>query len=85
MPHTQGTHNYPHVQPVKIIVWPRKVPIPFAEQDVPDNFPAFPLSGNKLTTLCAVLAIALDATQLWNILHELRGNRMQGHVQSLLK
>lgn len=85
MPHPRGIHDYPHVQPVKTTVWPKKIPIPFAEQDVPDNFPTFPFRGNKLTTLCAALAIALSSAELPNILHELRGNRMQSHVQNLLK
>ena len=85
MPHGRGVHDYQHVQPVKAAGWPERVAIPFAEQDVPDSFPAFPLRGNNLTTLCAVLAISLCATELPQVLRELRGHRMQHQVRSLVE
>lgn len=84
LPHRTGVHTYTHVQPVVSKGWPRRVAVPFTEQGVPSDFPAFPLRGRNLTTLCAALAIALGPSDLKHIVHELRGNRMQTHVQSLL-
>ena len=84
LPHTQGVHGYTHVQPVKSAGWQLRVAVPFAEQSMPDNFPAFPLRGSNLTTLCAALAIALRADDLPRILHELRGSRMHRDVAILL-
>ena len=81
--HGSGIHDYTHVQPVRALGWPRK-PIPFADQGVPDSFPAFPLRGKHLTTQCAALAIALSAGDLPQILHELRGTGMQDHVRRLV-
>ena len=84
LPHRRGIHDYTHVQPVKSIGWPQRAAVPFAEQGVPDNFPAFPVRGSSLTTLCAALAIALSASSLPQVLHALRGNRMRKDVQNLL-
>ena len=84
LPHKTGAHTYTHVQPVVSQGWQRRVAVPFTEQGVPTAFPAFPLRGGNLTTLCAALAIALKAADLPRILHELRGYRTQSDVQSLL-
>ena len=86
LPHRHGIHDYTHVQPVRAVGWPQRAAVPFADQSVPDNFPAFPLRGSNMTTLCAVLAIALsaDANDRQRLMHELRGSRMQRDVRSLL-
>ena len=59
LPHRNQSHDYPHVQPVRAEGWPTRAPVPFADMGVPDKFPAFPLRGSNLTTLCATLEIAL--------------------------
>ena len=82
--HRSGVHAYTHVQPIRANVWPQSKPIPFADQGVPDNFPALPVRGNHLTTLCAALAVALDATALQHVVFALNGHRMQRYVQDLL-
>ena len=84
LPHGREIHRFTHVQPVKAVGWPERAEVPFAEQGVPDTFPAFPLRGNNMTTLCAALAIALSAGDFQKILYELRGTRMQSHVRDLL-
>ena len=84
LPHKTGVHKYTHVQPVVSKGWLHRVAVPFTEQGVPSSFPAFPLRGNNLTTLCAALAVALRASDLPKIVHELRGHRMQRDVQGLL-
>ena len=84
LPHKTGVHTYTHVQPVVSQGWQRRVAVPFTDQGVPAGFPAFPLRGANLTTLCAALAIALKAGDLPRIIHELRGYRTQSDVQSLL-
>lgn len=87
LPHRRGIHDYTHIQPVKDEGWERRLAIPFADRDVPDNFPAFPLRGGNLTTLCAALAASLYATTYWSeILQVLKGFRaQQNDVKSLLK
>ena len=85
LPHGRGVHDYTHVQPVKATGWQKRVAVPFADQEVPDNFPAFPLRGRNLTTLCAALAIALYATDRAQILQALTGFRaQQSEVATLL-
>ena len=85
LPHGPGIHDYTHVQPVNPAGWREDVAGRCAELGVPEDFPAFPLRGRSLTTLCATLAIALNGTNLVPILHALRGSRMLDDVQSLLK
>ena len=86
LPHRRGIHDYTHVQPVKDEGWEQRLAIPFADKDVPDNFPAFPLRGKNLTTLCAALAFSLYATDRLQILQVLKGHRaQQNDVQNLLK
>lgn len=83
LPHRQGVHNYTHVQPIKASGWQERIAVPFAEQGVPANFPAFPLRGSDLTTLCASLAMALDAGDFPNLLQALRGSRKQQEVRKV--
>ena len=85
LPHGPGTHDYTHVQPVNTAGWKNDVAVRSAELGVPEDFPAFPLRGRSLTTLCAALAIALRGTNLRPILHALRRNRMLEDVEKLLK
>ena len=82
LPHRRGSHTFTHVQPVRATGWQQRVAVPFAEQSIPENFPAFPLRGSNLTTLCAALAIALDAKDLPNVVRALKGCRKQSDVQS---
>lgn len=83
--HRRSIHDYTHMQPVKSIGWQKRVAISFEDQGVPDAFPAFPLRGNGLTTLCACLAIGLHGSGVRRtLLHLLRGKRVQSDVGSLL-
>ena len=84
LPHRTGAHTYPHVQPVVSEGWRHREAVPFTEQGVPSNFPAFPLRGHNLTTLCAALAIALRASDLENVVNALKGHRTQNDVLTLL-
>ena len=83
--HRRGNHGYTHVQPLKTQVWPQRKSIPFVDKDIPDKFPAFPLRGKHMTTLCAALAISLNGTNLGPVLNALKDNPMLGDVQSLLE
>lgn len=83
LPHSTGVHRYPHVQPVASQGWAIRRPDPFTEQGVPTGFPAFPLWGRNLTTLCAALAIALEVGDLPGILEALKGCRTRSDVESL--
>ena len=84
LPHTRGHHRYTHVQPVTAVGWTARTPIPFQDQSVPDSFPAFPLRGHNLTTLCAALAVALHGIEvLTDVLDQLNGHRFQGAVKKL--
>ena len=84
LPHDQGDHRYTHVQPVTAVGWTARTPIPFEDQSVPDSFPAFPLRGHNLTTLCAALAVALHGIGvLTDVVDQLNGNRFQGAVKQL--
>ena len=83
LPHGQGIHDYTHVQPVRATGWQQRVAVPFADHGVPDNFPAFPLRGNNLTTLCAALAISLDAKDFPNLVRALNGLRKQRDVRQV--
>lgn len=80
LPHKQGVHCYTHVQPIRATGWQQRIPVPFAEQSVPDRYPAFPLKGQNLTTLCAALALALDAQDFPNLVGALQGLRKQNEV-----
>ena len=84
MPHGPGVHNYTHVQPINTTGWQGQVAAVSPERNVPEDFPAFPIRGKKLTTLCAALAIALNGTHVEPILHALRGSCMLGDVRNLL-
>ena len=83
--HRRGMHRYTHVQPVRAIGWPRRAAVPFTEQSVPDSFPAFPLRGDELTTLCSALAISLHAESLSEILQVLNGTHMEDKVRALVE
>ncbi len=83
LPHRHGVHKYTHVQPIKASGWQERVSVPFADQGVPVVFPAFPLRGNDLTTLCAALAVALDAGDFPNLLQALRGSRKLKEVRDV--
>ena len=83
--HRQSIHDYTHMQPIKSIGWQRRVAVPFEDQGVPDAFPAFPLRGSGLTTLCAGLAIGLHGSPIrQTLMHLLRGKRVQSEVGNLL-
>ena len=83
--HSRSIHDYTHMQPVKSVGWPNKMVIPFEDASVPDRVPAFPVRGDKLTTLCAALAIGLHgSTMIQELNHLLRGNSTLGDVQSML-
>ena len=83
--HRRSIHDYTHVQPIKSRGWQSRVAVPFEDQGVPDTFPAFPLRGNGLTTLCVGLAIALHGSRVRHkLVHLLRGKRVQSSVGSLL-
>lgn len=84
LPHGPGTHNYTHVQPVNAAGWQREVTAPSTGIGVPDDFPAFPVRGRSLTTLCAALAIALSGTKISRVIDALQGSRMRGDVLKLL-
>lgn len=83
--HGAGVHDYSHVQPIRATGRARRAPVRFADQSVPDSFPAFPLPGRRLTTLCAAFAVALHgAHQLATVVLWLRGHRYQDDVRNLL-
>ena len=83
--HKGGAHNYTHVQPIKAIGRVKKKQVAFTDPGVPDTFPAFPVKGENLTTLCAGLAVALEGrTMLGQVVHWLKGNPYQKVVAQLL-
>ena len=84
LPHSQGDHRYTHVQPVTAVGWAARTPIPFEDQSVPDSFPAFPLRGHNLTTLCAALAVGIHGFDVvTEVVDQLNGNRFQRAVKQL--
>ena len=84
--HRTGAHGYPHVQPIKAMGRITKKPIAFADQSVPDNFPAFPLRGVNLTTICAAVAVSLEGKQaLGDLFRWLQGNRYRGEITTLIQ
>ena len=86
LPHRAGMHNYTHVQPCNATGWVKKIRIDAAEPSIPDNFPAFAIRGNTLTTLCAALAMALyGSKKLGTVVGWLAGQRPQADVQRLLQ
>ena len=85
LPHKGGTHNYTHVQPIKATGRVKKKQVTFTDPGVPDTFPAFPVRGKNLTTLCAGLAVALEGrTMLGQVVQWLKGNPYQKDVAQLL-
>ena len=86
LPHNRGDHGYTHVQPVTAVGWTERTPIPFEDQSVPDSFPAFPLRGHNLTTLCAALAVGLHGIDVVrDLVEQLNGNRFQRAVKQLFR
>ena len=85
LPHKSGDHGYTHVQPLKVEKWPNYEKVLWAEQGVPDTFPAFPVRGCSLTTLCAALALALCPRDLENILKVLDKKQVQSEVRDLVR
>ncbi len=84
--HSTGAHSYPHVQPIKAMGRITKKPIAFADQSVPDTFPAFPLRGFNLTTICAAVAVSLDGKYALNDLFRwLQGNKYRNEVTTLVR
>ena len=85
LPHREGIHAYTHVQPVKANGWVTRNPVPFAEPAIPDSFPAFPLRGSSLTTLCATLTVALHGKPvLSKLIEALKGLRVRRELTRLL-
>ena len=83
--HKAGIHGYTHVQPVKATGWAKRTQVVFTDPGVPDSFPAFPIRGSTLTTLCALLVVSLHGKRmLATVTQWLRGNRSLRDVQHLL-
>ena len=84
--HKGGAHNYTHVQPIKATGRVGKEQVTFTDPGVPDTFPAFPVRGGNMTTLCAGLAVALEGkVMLGQVVQWLKGNPYQKVVAKLLK
>ena len=84
--HSSGVHNYPHVQPIRALGRISKKPIAFADQSVPDTFPAFPMRGYNLTTICAAVAVSLEGkSALGDLFRWLRGNKYQREITTLVR
>ena len=84
--HRRGAHSYPHVQPIKAMGRITKKPIAFADQSVPETFPAFPLRGYNLTTICAAVAVSLDGKgALTDLFRWLQGNKYQKEITTLVR
>ena len=83
--HKGGIHDYSHVQPVRATGWAKRTQVMFTDPGVPDSFPAFPLRGSTMTTLCALLAVSLHGRRMLATVNQwLRGNRSLKDVQRLL-
>jgi len=82
--HGSGSHDYTHVQPCNANCRVSRTRGRSMDGTVPESFPAFPLLGSTLTTLCAALAVALHGKSvLAAVVPRLRGQRIKKDVQKL--
>ena len=83
--HGTGMHGYTHVQPLNATGWAKRTQAVSTDAGVPDSFPAIPIRGSTLTTLCALLAVSLHGKgMLATVIQWLRGNCSLKDVERLL-